>query len=208
MGRGFDGLSEYQQASFRANVARLGLTPDSMVHEPFTTGPGAAILSSDAKQSKLAPTLIPVRNIAELKTLAGIPDEHYTSGKVSDKAIYYPPPLDEARLSLAVTAVDLCDLQRQLSAEEHEQVRCASEAYMQGRSDKVKGYEPLINALYFPSQIAAFNTDSIVVTAGNPLILSGPNPVAINAASITVEAGGQIIVETHVSIAAQKFDSQ
>ncbi len=208
MGKALNGLSEVQKASFRAAITRLGLSADHLTHDDtLVTGPGPTHLSGDPKESKLTPTLIPVRSIAEIKKLGGIPDESYTSGKLSDRAIHYPAEFPQSRHHLVRSAANVCDLQDQLSPEEHAAINSAAAAYVQGNSQKVKSYEPILNALFFPAHVAAFVGDSITVTAGNPLIIGGSVPVVLNYAKVTVDPGGQIICNVQTTWNVQVFDS-
>ncbi|HEY0323879.1 MAG TPA: hypothetical protein VGC66_23220 [Pyrinomonadaceae bacterium] len=211
MGKDFDALSSEQQNAFQAEMKRMGIDPTALNHEgPLVTGatPGPTILSADPAVSHVPPTLIQVNSIAHLNELRGTPDEDYTVRGFSDKSINYPPELPAEKSNLVSSAEDLCALRDQLTPEEHANIRRAAEAYVMGNSEKVKSYEPIINATMFPQQMAVFAGESIVVSAANPLIIKGPGPVTLNYASITVEDGGEIIIQTAANITTQTFTQQ
>lgn len=211
MGEDFDALSTEQQNAFQAEMKRMGLDPSALNHEgTLVTGatPGPTILSSDPNVSHVPPTLIQVNSIAHLNELRGRPDEDYTVRGFSDKSIPYPPEMPTEKTALMNTSEDLCTLREQLTPEDHINIRRAAEAFIMGNSEKVKSYEPIINATMFPQQMAVFAGLSIVVSAQNPLIIEGPGPVTLNYASITVEAGGQIIIKTAADITTQTFTQQ
>src|ERR1700685_4465958 len=209
MGKEIDALSEANRASFRANIERLGLSPEKVTHhDTLVTGPGPTILSGDPKESKLPATLIEIKSIKHLKQLVGIPDEAYISGKLSDVGIDYPPELEASRLELIRTSKNICDLLDNLTLEERGDLKHARESFIQGNSEKSRSYEKLIDAVNFPAQLAVFSVDTIIVKPGNPLILTGPPAVDLHAASIIVASGGQIIVKYDARITTQLFEAQ
>jgi len=183
-------LSPAQQQAFEARLDRFGLSRDTLSAPSIRTGdrPGGFILSSDPERSHLPPTMILVRDVAHLKALTGIPDEEYESGRLSDQEISYPaPPGGQGQLPDADT------------------LRAAVAAYVQGNSAKVKDYEPLINELRMPMTIGVFAAHDVVVSASNPLIFFPGDPTSLVCTSITVEPGGQIIVQETVKLYAQQF---
>lgn len=150
-----------------------------------------------------------VKDIAEMKYLGGVPDYHYTQEKLGDSHIDYPPPPPKAALAaVQAHAGDVCKLQDALDPDTLAMVPRASRAYLTGNSHKVKDWEPIINALAFPQDGTVVNAGDVVVAAGNPLVINGPGPVAYNANSITVEPGGQILVNTEVTFNVGVFNIQ
>lgn len=207
MGSTLDQLSEVQKAAYRAVLVHLGLSPDHLSFEgTFVCPPGVCTLTSDVRTSAIKPTMIPVRNIAEMKKMAGIPDEHYDSRRHSDQAVFYPPPLQDKRLGLLMNCKDPCDLNFQMTSQERALINKAAAAYMQGHSQKVNSWEPLLNAMYFPTQITAVTGDSLVVPSGSTFVINAQNPV-LNVGSITVNYGGQIQIQVNASITTQTFTS-
>jgi hypothetical protein len=146
--------------------------------------------------------------VAHLKELSGIPDAHYASRKLSDRAFDYPAALDERRARIVAESKNQCDLEYRLNADELSDVHKAARAYVLGHSEKVQSHEEVINAMLFPTRVAVFAGDGIVVTKDNPLIITGSQPVVLNYSSITVEDGGQIIVQVTAQINAQTFTQQ
>jgi len=211
MASGFASLNDEQKAGFRANMQRLGLKEDALSHDGvLDTGArsGPTILSTNPADSHIAPTLIPVQNIVEFAQLFGVPDSHYTEKNYSDRAIAYPPPVPAERHAMLSRAADPLELRNQMSAEELKNLKMASEAYVLGNSEKVKSYEPLLNASLFPGHVAAFALDTIVVKPGSPLVLTSDDPnktMVVCAASITVQPGGQIQVNCKAEIHTQTF---
>jgi hypothetical protein len=148
-----------------------------------------------------------VKDIAEMKRLGGVPDYHYTKEKLGDSHIDYPPPPPQAALAAAKQhAGDVCRLQDALDPTTLADVERASKAYLTGNSERVKAWEPIINALAYPLQGTVIDAGDVVVTPGNPLVINGPGPVAYNAKSITVEPGGQILVNTEVTFNVGVFN--
>lgn len=205
----FEALSDDQKQAFRGRMASMGLAPEALNHEgTLVTGatPGPTILSGDPAVSHVPPTLVTVNSIAEMKALHGVPDEHYTARGVADVAVDYPDELPQHRMMLTDTAPDICALRDSLQPEEQDQIAKAAQAYVLGNSEKVGAYESLINAAMFPTEIALINIESVVVSPGSPLIITGPKPISANYGTITVEPGGQIIIETQTSLTAQRFE--
>lgn len=213
-------LTPEQRSAFEAGLARFGLGADALTHQAARTSelrgaqpaamlgaeaaPAPVVFSSDPEESHVPPTLVQVNDIAQLKRMAGVPDEHYTGGMYTDRTIDYPHPLPEPTAQLAATAQNKCDLEYHLTDDHVEDVRRAAQAYMQGHSAKVASYEPMINALMFPTQVAVFAGESLVIDS--PVVVSGSAPVSWNYGTITVEEpNGQIIVQTEFSINTQNF---
>lgn len=215
-------LSPEQRSAFEASLARFGLGTDALTHQTARTSelrgfqaaaagmmaaeaaPAPVVFSSDPEQSHVPPTIVQVNDIAQLKQMAGVPDEHYDAGMYTDRTIDYPEPLPEPTAQLLTSAQNKCDLEYNLTDDHFEDVRRAAQAYMQGQSAKVASYEPMINALMFPTQLAVFSGESLVVDT--PVVVSGSAPVSWNYGTITVvEPHGQIIVQTEFNINTQNF---
>jgi hypothetical protein len=207
-------LSYEQLTGFRTTVERLQLSIDVLTPRPVRTSEllaghpaaralGEVVFSSDPEDSHVPPTLVQVSSIAQLKRMVGVPDEHYEAGMYSDRAIDYPDPLPRAVAELVDTARNKCDLEYRLSDEHFEHVRRAAHAYMHGHSDRVRSYEPMIDALMFPTQVAVFAGVELVIDTR--VVVSGSAPVTWNYGSITVEEPGKIVVMTEFNVIAQSF---
>jgi hypothetical protein len=207
----FDALTAAQQADFQQQMTRLGFAANALSHQGvLDTGQreGPTILSTSPAESHVPPKLIAVQNIAEYKRLFGVPDTHYTEGSFSDRALRYPAPLVHPRAHELARITDVVELGQNMTIEEIEDLRWASEAFVLGNSAKVKSYEALLNTFFFPGHVAAFAFDAVVVEAGKPLVLQSPDPngsITMNAATITVKAGGQIQVLSKADIRTQTF---
>jgi hypothetical protein len=141
-----------------------------------------------------------------MKKFTGIPDADYEAKKISDAAIFYPPAVESGRWKALESSQDPCDLTFRMSSEERTFAEKAAAAYMQGHSKKVSSYEPMLNALYFPSQLTVVSGEELVVPSGSTFVINAQNPV-LNFASVTVEYGGQIQVLVSASITTQTFTS-
>lgn len=209
MAEEFDALDDDQKQAFRARMALMGLAPEALNYEgTLVTGdtPGPTILSGDPAESHVPPTLVTVNSVAEMKALHGIPNEHYTVRGVTDASVDYPDELPQERMLLASTAPDICALRDGLQPEERDQIMKAAAAYVTGNSEKVLAYEPLINAAMFPAEVALINIEAVVVSPKNPLVIKGPTAMSVNYGSVTVEPGGQIIIQVQTNMTAQRFE--
>src|SRR4030095_8951684 len=70
--------------------------------------------------------------------------------------------------------------------------------WMLGNSGKVRAYEAIINALYFPLYAASWTLASICVAANTTLVLQPPTngsdspPTLVVTGDVCIEQGGQI----------------
>jgi hypothetical protein len=207
----YSSLTPNEQKQFAERIAIYGLTPKDIEGKTIVTGegkPGPLVISPSAEYSDVEVVRREVTNVAEMKSLGGVPDVHYTRDGVADHHINYPPtPGVNPQQALATAKGDVCALLEHLGPENATHVGAAMHAYLLGDSSKVKAYEPLINALHFPVTGAIASGDSITVKAGHPLVIKGPGPVALNYAVMTIEPGGQVIVETEVTFNIGKLNS-
>src|SRR5687767_8950649 len=101
-----DYLTEEQKASFAATNALLGLGPNDLTAEPALAGRRSLrtesmnIMSSNAEESHFTPHLVEVGSIADLRALAGLPEQNTfgRGGGDSENEPYYPPPPSEEEL--------------------------------------------------------------------------------------------------------------
>lgn len=206
--RAYPLLTPEEQSGFEQSLAKFGLSRAKMQHEePLITGsmPGPIILSTDIRESTIAPHFIKINDVAEYKRLGGVPDQEYELGRYSDAFIEYPEPWSDEQQRDLMKHNNVCDLEILLADEGRTRVEQAFRAYVRGNTNKVKQYEPLINTLHFPMVAAVFAGDSIVITAKQPLIVKSPDgrPVVLVFATVTIEPGGQIISEATMRLEAQ-----
>ena len=88
-------------------------------------------------------------------------------------------------------------------------ITAALKAYLLGNSSKVKDFEPIINALRFPMAPSVIASPNIVITAGNPMVVSSPAPSQmITAGQLVFEPGAQMVFPpstTAVSIVSPRW---
>jgi len=196
---------------FKAVNKRLGLPEDTETHDGSQTpqtlghlckeGKDTIVYSSNPEKSDVPPMLIPVKSIAHLNELIGVPD-HF-----DDKHIVYPPPLAGALSAKVNKASSPKDLIKSMTTNEHDNIRQAMEAYVMGNSEKVKDYEGLINRTALPKQVAYFaSTDPLVID--KPVVVQGDDPVVWNYSSITMEDNGSLTAQAPMNITASELISE
>ncbi|WP_131800264.1 hypothetical protein [Methylobacterium indicum] len=197
-------LTADEQKHFLSRIAVYGLSPDDLKGKTVVTGqdkPGPLVISAAADLSDVPVIQHEIKDVAQMKALGGIPDEHYTQHGIADHHVEYPPAIDhDPQHALTAAKGDMCALLEHLGPERSGHVGSALRAYLLGNSSKVQDYEPLINTMHFPVTGGVVALDSITVTPGNPLKITGPGPVSMNVAVMTVEPGAQVIVETELTL--------
>ncbi|MEM7641172.1 MAG: hypothetical protein AAF366_01430 [Pseudomonadota bacterium] len=171
---------------------------------------GEIIVSPDPEISKIEPIFVPFNSIKELKGLIGTPDSAFSEGKMSDRFIDYPtaPPPD--RISLLAKAKDACDFDWQASPDEFHGAHKAAESYIMGNSAKVAAWEPMLNARFGVGRLAVFAAKNVVIGKDEKFVVKpDPNdplaPVKLNFQSVTVEEGGQFVIEAKVDLSTLTF---
>jgi len=188
-------LTESQKKKFAAINAQWGITADEYTHYAATTKTNLR-LSSNERESDVPPRILSVKNINELKLLAGIPGRP----DFEDSHIHYPPPLGyRARRMFSDPSHEAGGLSPELLND----TKKAFKAYLYGVPEKVAEYEPLINMTFFPMQFAVFSGDILHIPANGTLTIAGSCPVKLNYEQIIIEAGGRIVKETDTDISAQ-----
>ena len=75
--------------------------------------------------------------------------------------------------------------------------------------DGFKNHAPAANVKFDQGnlpKVAVYSVaEDVVVTAANPLVISGTGPVAVSYGTVTIEPGGQIKVLTTADIRIQKL---
>jgi hypothetical protein len=189
-------LTPEQQQAFDDRLKELGLSPADVVAS-LNTGdsPGPTYLSNDpSHDSAVPPQPITVDHVDDLKRLAGIPNEDYDSGAIEHHHDA-PPEWPQEKNDHAP---------EDLEPHERDQVRQALVTHVYGHSDRVASYATVLNNHFFPMEAAAYAVANVTVTPDNPLIISGNNAAA-NFGTVTIEPGGQIIVETDCTVTCQQM---
>jgi hypothetical protein len=174
---------------------------------------GAMVISADPVHDNLDSRLIDVSSVQHLKEIAGIPDSYYKSHRGADAAVIYPPePATDFTRAIAQARADSCALESLIDPSDLERINEATLAFVNGNSEKVIRYEPVINALRFPAQVILTVGEDITVTKEKPLIIGENSPHVIGGKCIfgivTIEPGGQIIVLIPVDFEAAQIISK
>lgn len=157
------------------------------------------VFSSDPLESDVAPVFVAVSSIQQFKAFVGVADGS------DDKDIYYPPPMTAAEKAIFEKAKSLAELRSHMSDEFANKVKKAAEAYVMGNSEKVKDYTDIINDLGFPGRVAVFSGGPLVVPANTTYTVTGNDPVVWTYSTITVGAGGQILVQTQLNSTSESI---
>lgn len=196
MGKAFEALTPAQKENFEKRLKELGLDRTHVVSELRTgAAQGPTYLSSHPDYpSAIAPQMISIPSLSELRRLGGVPDEHYLTDQIDDHP-EIPPEFPQEKNHLSSS---------ELSPEENRNIRKAFIVHIYGNSEKAKSYENIINAHYFPIKVAAFAAEDVVVDTDHPLVLVGPTHV-YNFGVVTIKPGGQIRCEADVEMTVQKM---
>ena len=204
----FDDLSEQQKADFWATVNKWGLTPADVQPEIDTSqiGPRTFISGSDpGSHAKTKPFTI--TSVQHMKSLVGIPDESFTSGRMRDRTVNYPQALPDHRTQLVAQAPNFCWLKDRLTEDEHEDVRNSWLAYLVGNSKKISApMVDMINAVHFPATVAVAAVENINVAANTVHTFGKPGaPMqTIVIGTLTIQPGGSIAFASPCTLEVQQ----
>jgi hypothetical protein len=142
-----------------------------------------------------------------MKQMVGIPDEHFTSGKMRDRHVNYPQALPSHRHQLLVEAPDICWLKNRLTSEEYEAVNDSALAYVVGNSQKISAsMVDMLNAIHFPKVVAVAVIPEITVAAGTTHTFGTPGDQTmptIVVGVLNVEPGGSIVFASSCNLEVQ-----
>jgi len=169
---------------------------------------GAMKVSADPNLDNLNSRLITVNSVEELKQIGGIANAQFKEG--NDRHLNYPDEVASSIMSAIDRAKsDNCALESFIEPHHLQNIDAAMLAFVNGNSEKVKGYEPVINALKFPAQILVTAGEDITVTPSNPLIIGENSPFVQGGlalfGTVTVEPGGQIQILIPVTFQASQL---
>jgi hypothetical protein len=196
-------MSEHKEKSEKKItlvLKELGLDQSHVHKGVLNTGdtPGPTYFSTDPEfKSAIKLYTVSIKRLDDLKHLIGNFVEPDDEGRTkAEHAIPEPWPDEKNN-------IDPSELREKEERDIHQALR----VYLLGDSDRVKSYKNIIEKRYFPVEAAVFTGEDIVVTKDHPLIIKsqGHNPAIVNYGTITLEPGGQIICETNVIMAVQKF---
>jgi len=194
-------LSEEEEAAFARINEKLGLGPDELTFTQAdldAKGKGPIILSSDPLESTIPPKAVAVASIADFRNKVYFDDP-------DDAHVDYPGAPAPKLLSLVKSAKSRRELKEEFTQDDIINLRKAATAYLLGKPEKVKDYEALINAFYFPGKIAVFTAGDITITKDNPLIINSGDPPVLNFKTMTIKPGGYIAVHEDSTINTQQF---
>lgn len=209
----FAALSESDRKTYENTLARFGLTPDQMNRTSLISTAdfgGNLVLSADPAISDIEPLMVPYHSLAELKAMIGRADSDYTDGPYSDRLFQYPAPLDPDRVHALMNTQNECDFDYQATPEEMGRLKRAAECYVMGNSQKLQAFEAILNQRFGTGSIAVLSVGPLVVKSDERLTYK-PDPndpskiLCLNFTTVTVEDGGQIIVETQVHMTTVSF---
>lgn len=182
-----------QRQVFAAVNRRFGLGATDSTYDPKAYAGKPLVYSSDPVQSDVPPKIVHAHSIAELKALIGAP------AGTHDDAVEYPAAIPAGQQAVLSAASSRDDLLEKLPRQLRSNLEKAYRAYLQGNPEKVKDYEPILNALMFPMPVAYFAADATKVI-DQPITVTGSDPVAWNYDAITFQAGGSITADVEFKI--------
>jgi hypothetical protein len=173
---GFHALDKAKQQEFTEQLKLRGLDPKQVigVHLDSNNANGRLQLHTDLTTSHVVAHHRTVYSIADLKRVSGVPDSA-VAARAQDLTEYPDEPSFDVP-KLATRYSDPRALSRVLGPEGNATVKKAAAAYLSGNSKRVTelGYEPLINALYFPLVTATSAVDTITVQNGQTVAFGKP----------------------------------
>ena len=202
-----DFLTKEQREAFAKINALLGLGPDEVTYsfsaEHGESQPHNLVFSSDPAESHVPPHFIPVGSIAELRKVAGYDDIHPKLEARKEDEVHYPGQI--AAHELALLDSQAKSMKPSVSPDLYKRIEKAATAYVMLDPERVREYEPLINATLFPGKVAAFVAANLDVPPGQTITLTGPDGTVFNYGAVTVGAGGSIAVDVHCTFNCQTF---
>jgi hypothetical protein len=208
-------LTAEHTAFLTTALAKVNLDLGAVAGKSHGAGshPGAMVISADPVHDNLGSRLIEISSVQHLKEVAGIPDSYYKTHRGADAAVIYPPePVTDFARAIAQARADSCALESLIDPGDMECINEATLAFVNGDSEKVIRYEPVINALRFPAQAILTVGEDITVTKDKPLIIGENSPHVIGGkvifGTVTIEPGGQIIVLIPVNFEAAQIVSK
>lgn len=164
------------------------------VHLDTAAYDGKIQINADLASSHLVAYYHTVYNVAEMKKIGGVPDSMVRAREID--AIIYP---EEPRFDLD-KLVNRYNNPRSLGLllgrEGTAMVKQAAVAYLSGDSQRVidLGYEPIINALFFPMVVTSVAADTITVQNGQTCQLgaTGDPPQNLTVSDVTMYGTGSL----------------
>jgi hypothetical protein len=178
-------------------LSRYGLCKYDLVKCGNYDGP--TILGKSGAGANIKPAkVMKTSDLQELKKWTGVENECYDCGDIKHH--------------MEVPAYDpddfVADDMNSLSEEQRDKLVKGAEAYVWGHSDRASQWKSTVEKYLAPFSVPVFAVQDITVKPGSPWIIDGPPPQVINVGTITVEAGGEIIIKSSATVNADKLDQQ
>lgn len=200
-------LTPEQQAAYAKINSLVGLGPDEATYTmDANSQPKNLVLSSDPEESSVPPHFVPVGSIAELRKVAGYDDIHPKPAVRQEDEAHYPAALSASEKKLLSSQPNA--MKPTVHAELKQKIEKAATAYVMLDPDRVREYEPLINATMFPGKVAVFAAADLYVPPGDILKLSGPDGTIYNYGTVTVGKGASIQVDVNCIFNCQIFTQE
>jgi hypothetical protein len=187
----FDTLTQAQKDAFNDRVQQLGFDPKAIAGSHIVTGGGGLRIHGAAAEFANHVKYKTISSIDELKRLLGVPDAAFKKGTPEHHLKYLPPPTYSAKPAVTLLA---------LTEPERNDLEAATYAYLFGDSSKVAAWRDTIDRLLLPREVSFVAVENVTVTPSNPLIIRNPS---YTFGTVTIEPGGEIIVESDSSVHAQ-----
>jgi hypothetical protein len=184
----FDTLSTEQKNAFNERVAQLGFDPASLRNTSIVTGGSGLSISGADRQFANHVRYKTFSSVDDVKRVLGVPDSAFERGTSDQHIKYLPAPRFAARSTLALTRAEQDDLEN------------ATYAYLFGNSQKVQAWREPINLLLLPRELSFVAAENVTVKPGAPLYLKNSS---YTFGTVTIEQGGQIVVQADTSLNAQ-----
>lgn len=193
----FADFTKEQQDRFFALVKRWNLDPaDVIEHIDTSKIARRTIVSANPEVSHIKTKPFNIKSVQHMKEMAGIDDQLYISGRMSDRAVVYPPSLPPNRLKLVGEAPNFCWLKEQLTKAEEHILKAAWLAYVVGNSRKISPpMVAMINAVHFPATLAVGAAKDITVKPGTTYIFGDSSNQTLESfvvGSLVIEPGGAV----------------
>jgi hypothetical protein len=188
-------LTAEQQENFHRKLKEFRMDPSKVVPAITpATHPGPVTLTADTSESTIAPHMITLTSVDELKRLAGNSDDEFESGRMEEHHDVQPEWPDSKN--------DLSP--DELTAAENNQIEAAHIAYVFGHSKRHESYKKIIEKHKYPAQFAVFAAETVCIDSTNsPYKISSESGHVYG--TVTICEGGVLEFDANVTVSIQKL---
>jgi hypothetical protein len=186
-----DSTTKTASSVFNATNLRFGLAAD-FSNFTLADAPGDPVIFSNDATSSFPPSVFKVTFIAALKVLIG-------DDSANDHGVAYPTAFSTVDQQILTLASDGKPYEQLMTKDVADNIDVAYSAYLIGVASKLGKYEDLLNALYFPLQVAYFASDS-GLTINKQITVVGDSQVVINTTDVTFATSDSITVNTQFTL--------